>query len=287
MFVWPEENERGPVAVEMHQLMVEHLEGLVAAGVIDPDLLVADDQDARQAYREIQDRWLNEPLPDGRIPAFAVTDEQDDEMFAAHDAEQAFALSELRRVVGELPERAMPAEELRVAIAMLRERLAGGGYPYDVLLACAGLEADKLPEGDEELWLSLGAGLVQPIDDLPDDDDIDAFADFDAAIGRGDSSMAHLCAVETVDWLGIVTALARKGPGTFAMPMELARFLEESEDVDVTYEDPDDLQAEAVMLHDVVFLWEMIGALDEHQRLTALGWWGLPKALERAWLPRD
>ncbi|CAN5918622.1 hypothetical protein BH23ACT10_BH23ACT10_02250 [soil metagenome] len=36
-FVWPDEDERGPVAHEMHTLLVEHLERLVAEGVVDPD----------------------------------------------------------------------------------------------------------------------------------------------------------------------------------------------------------------------------------------------------------
>jgi hypothetical protein len=30
-------------------------------------------------------------------------------------------------------------------------------------------------------------------------------------------------------------------------------------------------------------MWSVLGAIDEDDRLTALGWWGLPEAMRRAW----
>ena len=30
-------------------------------------------------------------------------------------------------------------------------------------------------------------------------------------------------------------------------------------------------------------MWSVLGAIDEDDRLTPLGWWGLPEAMRRAW----
>jgi hypothetical protein len=32
-------------------------------------------------------------------------------------------------------------------------------------------------------------------------------------------------------------------------------------------------------------LWHVLGAIDDDDRLTALGWWGLPEAMRRVWAP--
>jgi hypothetical protein len=33
----------------------------------------------------------------------------------------------------------------------------------------------------------------------------------------------------------------------------------------------------------VTSLWQVLGAIDEDERLTPLGWWGLPEAMLRVW----
>ena len=33
----------------------------------------------------------------------------------------------------------------------------------------------------------------------------------------------------------------------------------------------------------VTSLWQVLGAIDDDERLTALGWWGLPEAMLRVW----
>jgi hypothetical protein len=33
----------------------------------------------------------------------------------------------------------------------------------------------------------------------------------------------------------------------------------------------------------VTAMWSVLGAIDEDDRLTPLGWWGLPEAMQRAW----
>ena len=51
---------------------------------------------------------------------------------------------------------------------------------------------------------------------------------------------------------------------------------------DEEFDDFDELSIEGLFLH-VTAMWSVLGAIDEDDRLTALGWWGLPEAMQRAW----
>ncbi|GAT69604.1 hypothetical protein HS048_00320 [Planomonospora sp. ID91781] len=287
-FVWPEEDERGPVAGEMFGRLVAHLEELVAAGEIDPDALARGDEAARKAYEDLQEEWLSGPLPDGRVPGLVVSDEQDEELFAAWDEEEAFALDELRRILAELPDPVRPEAELRAACARLREVLADPGYPGNVLRACAGYGDGPLPAGDEELWLAVAAGIAGPVSDLPEDDDtVEEFADVENELSAEDSALASLCAIHHADWLAAVAALARRGPGVLASPERIARLIAESDDIDVDMDEPEDLEATEALFGAVTPLWESLGVVDRSGILTPLGHWGLPRALERAWSSTD
>jgi hypothetical protein len=288
-FVWPEEDERGPVAQEMFGRLVAHLEERVRAGDVDPDALAAGDFRARRAYEELQERWLTTPLADGRVPQFAVSDEQDEELFAAWDEEEAFALSELRRILSELPKQPdLPIAELDRAATRLRELLGEPGYPGNVLRACAGFEDQPVPDDELELWLKVAAGIAGPISDLSEEGDApEEFADLDGELGLEDSVLANLCAIQHADWLAVVAALARMGPGALASPEQIARLIAESEDIDGFDQELDDLSTTEALFGPVVALWGMLGVVDERDVLTRLGWWGLPKALERAWSPVD
>jgi hypothetical protein len=287
-FVWPEEDERGPVGEEMFRRMVAYLEERVAAGEIDPDALARGDERAREAYADLQERWLTGPLPDGRVPGTAVSDEQDEELFAAWDEEEAFALGELRRILAELPDPERPVRELRAAATRLREVLARPGYPGNVLRACAGYEGEPLPADDEELWLTVTAGIAGPISDLPEEEDrLETFSDLDGELSHEDSVLAALCAIHHADWLAVVAALARRGPGVLASPERIARLIAESEDIDVDLDEPEDLEAAETLFSSVTPLWACLGIVDRTEVLTTLGRWGLPKALERAWSSTD
>ncbi|MBX6169019.1 MAG: hypothetical protein IRY84_15450 [Thermobispora bispora] len=282
-FLWPAEDERGPVASEMYARLVAFLEERLAAGEIDPDALVAGDPEARRAYEELQERWLNTPLPDGRIPSEEVNDEQDRQFYAVWDEEEEFALSELRRLLEDLPEPPCPEEELRSAAARLRATLAAPGYPGTVLRACTGFGADGIPESDEELWLTVAAGLVAPATGLPGEADAARF--IDGELSREDSILASLCAIQYTDWLAAVVALVRRGPGVLASPERLARFIADSEDGFAEADEPEDIEAIEKLFSVVTPLWAHLGIVDRSEVLTPLGWWGLPKALERAWSP--
>jgi hypothetical protein len=76
-------------------------------------------------------------------------------------------------------------------------------------------------------------------------------------------------------WLCVVAALTLWGPRTLADPEALAVIVAESEGGE-----PADL---AEIFTPVVQRWREIGAVDEQDRLTSLGWWGLPEALLRSW----
>jgi hypothetical protein len=57
----------------------------------------------------------------------------------------------------------------------------------------------------------------------------------------------------------------------------------EDEDFDSgDFDDFDELSIEGLFLH-VTAMWSVLGAIDEDDRLTPLGWWGLPEAMQRAW----
>jgi hypothetical protein len=46
--------------------------------------------------------------------------------------------------------------------------------------------------------------------------------------------------------------------------------------------DFDELSIEELFLN-VTAMWSVLGAIDSDDRLTPLGWWGLPEAMSRAW----
>ncbi|MFI6817383.1 hypothetical protein ACIBG7_33645 [Nonomuraea sp. NPDC050328] len=286
-FLWPEEDERGPVAEEMHARLVAELEALVEAGTIDPDALARGEGTARRTYEQVQEAWLNTPLPDGRVPEHVVAEEQDAELMAGWDEQEELALSELRRILDELPARpGRPQAALEAAASRLRQVLDFPGYPGNVLRACAGFDDRAVPEGAEELWLAVTAGVAGPISDLPEeDDDPEEFGRLDEELTPEDEALAALCSISHADWLAVVAALARLGPGTPASPERLARLVADSVDVEQADDEPDDVETLEGLFVQVVALWAHLGVVDEDEALTPLGWWGLPAALERAWSP--
>jgi hypothetical protein len=299
LHVWDEMSERSQLAAEMHTRLVSYLEERLAAGEIDPDLLVAADPAACQAHVELQERWMTSPLPDGRVPMDVLLDEKDEELFADWDAADADALAALRALLGRVGERPLPREELRRASARLRQDLARPGWPGNLLIECSGLQPRGLPADDVELWLQLAAGVTSPEGpdtwEGPDQDGDEA----------GENELAVICAIDHFDWLAVITALAEGGAGAAASAAGLAAYVRDYDPGDA--EDPDDggpgeadepddfffsedddefddLTMEGMFLP-VVSLWQVLGAVDEDERLTALGWWGLPEAMLRVWAP--
>jgi hypothetical protein len=284
MLVWDEMAERSELQGEIYDLLVAHLEELLAAGQTDPDALAAGDVAALRAHRRRQEEWMMAPLPDGRVPMWTVLDESDDEFMAEWAEAEADALAELRDNLSELPGRPVPEADLLDASARLRTMLRNGrpAWPRDLLSACAGLGEAELPNDDAELWLKVAAGIVAPADELP------GSAESDADLVAGDLSddeeaMVALCALDHYDWLAVGTGIARGGPGTPASADHLARFVSEYDPDEVD----DQADAAAGMFMHVVELWRVLGAVDDNDTLTQLGWWGIPEAVQRAWEPAE
>jgi len=122
--------------------------------------------------------------------------------------------------------------------------------------------------------------------------------------------VAAICAIDHFDWLAVITALAEGGPGTSASAADLAAYVR---DYDPEYPEPgeedgresdedelsdefgeqndeveefDELSMERLFLP-VTTLWHVLGAIDDDDCLTALGWWGLPEAMRRVWAPSE
>ena len=302
LHVWDEQTERSQLAAEMHTRLVSHLEEQLAAGQIDPDLLSAADPAACRGYIALQERWMTSPLPDGRVPMDVLLDEKDEEFLAEWDAADAEALAAVGELLDQVGDRPLPAEELHAAAGRLREYIARSGWPGPLLVECGGMHAADLPADDTELWLALAAGVASPQGSSED-----AWAGPDEAGGElneTDSAVAAICAIDHFDWLAVITALATGGPGTSASAADLAGYVrdydpddaegaaddedEDGFDLDDLDEDDDDefdeLSMEGLFLP-VTSLWQVLGAIDDEDCLTPLGWWGLPEAMRRVWAP--
>jgi hypothetical protein len=263
MYVWDEESARTPLGCELHDLLVTHLEACLRTGDIDPERLLADDPAATQEYLALQERWMTSPLPDGRVPMQELFDDEDeDDGFLAEwaAAEQA-AADELRDVLADVGARPQPDPELRAACRGLRTALRSGARSVGLVRTCSGVDPDSLEVDDRRLWLRLAAGVVNPV--------------YEPSEGTAADEIPGI-AFDHEDWLAAVSALARGGPATPASAMNLARFIQDTDD-------DDDIRVLAGWFVPVVEQWRVLGALDQDDRLTSLGWWGIPEALLQAW----
>jgi hypothetical protein len=281
MLVWDEVAERSPLQAEIYDLLVAHLESMLAAGQVNPDALAAGDAAAVREHHRMQEAWMMAPLPDGRVPMWSVLDESDEEFLAEWAEAEADALAELRENLSELPARPVPAAELHTACAHVRRVLQRSTWPRDLLAACGGVRPRELPADDAELWLRLAAGIVSPEDELPRSQRLTASGDYE--LSEDEEAMVALCALDHYDWLAVATALASGGPGTRASADDLARFVSEYDTDNVD----DQADAAAGMFLHAVALWRVLGAVDEDEMLTELGWWGIPEAVQRAWEPQQ
>ena len=117
-----------------------------------------------------------------------------------------------------------------------------------------------------------------------------------------DSTVAAICAIDHFDWLAVMTALAEGGPGTSASAADLAMYVrdydpdedaavdadqsgsadydlddldedeDEDDEFDEEYDEFDELTMEGLFLP-VTTLWHVLGAIDDNDCLTPLGWW--------------
>jgi hypothetical protein len=265
LHVWDEPTDRSRLQAELHGRLVRHLEDQLAAGELDPDGLAAGDPDAQLAWSRVQEQWLTSPLGDGRVPMDVLRCEQDPGFLAEWDEPDTEALSALQVVLGEVGERPLPPGELTTACATVRAAISAGEPAGRLLITCAGAAGRALPSPDPEWWLALAAGVVSPAAESADP----------GAAG----AISALCSLQAADWLAVMAALARGGPGTPARAADLAGYAREygAGDFDET--------AVTELFTYVASLWQALGATGHRQRLTPLGWWGLPEAVRRVWAP--
>jgi hypothetical protein len=172
-----------------------------------------------------------------------------------------------------MSERSKLAAEMHTRlVSHLEERLAGGEIDPDLL--AAGVVS---PQGPEPWEGRPGRDGSEP----------------------GENELAAICAIDHFDWLAAITTLAEGGPGNVASAADLAGYVRDHDPGDP--EDPDegglgeedgpddfflsddddefdDLTMEGRFLP-VTSLWQVLGAIDDDERLTALGWWGLPETM--------
>jgi hypothetical protein len=299
LHVWDELSQRSQLGAEMHTRLVTHLEEQLAAGIIDPDLLATADPAACSAYIEIQERWMTSALPDGRVPMDVLLDEKDEDFLAEWDAADAEALALLQAQLDQAGDRPYPHQDLHRASTRLREVIAKPGWPGQLLIECGGVRPEDLPDDDAELWLRLAAGVASP----EGSDDWGAPGGGDGEPHETDSAIDHF------DWLAVMTTLAAGGPGTSASAADLAAYVrdydpddgepgeDEDDDEDeaefglADLDDEDDEDFDELGMEDlflpVTALWQVLGAIDDNERLTPLGWWGLPEAMRIVWAPSD
>lgn len=171
----------------------------------------------------------------------------------ADEEEMAEACAVLEQVMGEVGERPCPPGALRTACAAARAAMANSEPPFDAMASAAGLDPDALPDDDQELWLALATGVV----------------------ANSDGPTAEL---ELTEWLCILAGLTLWGPGTQADPPALAVYVSEGESGG-----QGDTAALEAAFTPVAQRWLALDALEATERLTPLGWWGLPEAQRRAW----
>ena len=202
------------------------------------------------------------------------------ELGLAWDAAERYAVTLLREALPEAQAVPVPVDELAVAAA--RFRSAARKWPYKQLARAAwGQRPRKRPPVDDtDLWLD-AAG---------------AMATMRRHIGAGSPLLEPVTLLRPADWAGAVTGLVRSGVNTIATAGDLVRYARQCPETTNTNEPGD----EAVVydpfaggvaddeslyrgFEAALLCWEAIGAVSEQRWLTRLGWWGLPRALARAW----
>ncbi|GAA0336573.1 hypothetical protein NE235_25065 [Actinoallomurus spadix] len=173
------------------------------------------------------------------------------------------AVEILREALPEVVATAVPAEQLRRAAEGIRRGLKD--WPHRHLATAAGWRGGP-PADDEILWTQAAGALIA----------------MNGESGLGTHEESALMTLQHADWAGAVIGLARAGVGARAHPSDLFSYADRCPEIEGSY-DPDDREPVEQGFELIVPVWEAVGALDEHRRLTPLGHWGLPRALAWAW----
>jgi hypothetical protein len=209
----------------------------------------------------------------------AGPDPAPDDPGLAWDAADRYAVALLARALPEVRSAWAPGSELHAAAELIRS--SRRRWPYRQL-ARAAWGRGRPPADDAQLWLDTAGAFARA-------------ADQRKIHPQFYDSLAAVC---PADWAGAVIGLARAGVGTQVTGQDLTRFARDCPETGPRREQPGDGTGEGAYdpfcgggdaellgraFELVATCWQAVGALDEQQRLTLLGWWGLPRALARAW----
>lgn len=173
----------------------------------------------------------------------------------------------------------MPAPVVDLSDAAARIRSAVRKRPYKQL-ARAAWGRSRPPADDTQLWLDAAGTMAAMRHHLHIDT----------------SSLAPVSVLRPADWAGAVIGMVRSGVNSAVTAEDLVCYARESPGVaDAREADGDGLAYDpfASVAEDdesllngfkaVLPFWEAVGAINDAWWLTGLGWWGLPRALARAW----
>jgi hypothetical protein len=245
----------------------------------------AADTEARTALQSVLDRVGSRPLPAGELSTAAGR-------LRADIARPGWPGQMLVSFSGRTAE-ALPTDDAELWLTLAT--------------SVASPQGDPLSPEDREFARAM---------EWAEDEDLTFGDDTDEGSPDGEpdelsAAIAAVCALDHFDWLAVMSALVNGGPGTPASAADLARYVrdfdpdevigltvagngdavpdddedaefDDSDFADGEFDDFDELSIEGLFLH-VTAMWSVLGAIDEDDRLTALGWWGLPEAMRRAW----
>ena len=207
---------------------------------------------------------------------FGLADDEAD-LSLAWDAAERYAVRLLRQALPEARCVAAPVADLSDAAARIRS--AARKWPYKQL-ARAAWGRTRPPADDTQLWLDAAGTMAAIRHHL----DIDS------------PPLAPVSALRPADWAGAVIGMVRSGVNSAVTAEDLVCVARESPDGADTPEavggdpayDPfasvaEDDKSLLRAFEAVLPLWEAVGAISDARWLTGLGWWGLPRALARAW----
>jgi hypothetical protein len=203
-----------------------------------------------------------------------------DDLGLAWDAAERYAVTLLWEALPEARAVPVPVEELTAQAA--RFRSAARKWPYRQLARAAWGQRPRKrsPAGDTDLWLD-AAG---------------AMAAMQGHFGADLRLLEPVTVLRPADWAGAVIGLVRSGVNAIATAGDLVRYARQCPEIMGTPGAGDEAVAYDPFAGGVVddeslfrgfeaalLVWEAIGAVSEQRWLTRLGWWGLPRALARAW----
>lgn len=208
------------------------------------------------------------PDPPFERECLGVSDEEMDEFLAEWQAADRHAAEVLRQALADCVGDPAPEADLAAACTRLRMGLRSGQHPFDWVRRAAALDDTDLDMSDGELLVRCVAATIAPTEET----------------GLEAEEEAAIISLEHADWLGAIVSAVRAGPGAEASASSLAAGIYTCPEVNIEGGvDVDDGAAEEMAFEIVSLPWSAIGLIDQDQRLTPLGIWGLPRGLAHAW----